>query len=377
MSVTKKTIALILSIIMCVLLLSGSFAMAESNATDTPDSRFKNKTWKQIMDEFVSEHGISSFNIAAGYLNLVTGEENYYNGTEFMNSGSMFKVPLNMYYAEKVSTGEYTMDTSIWGRTYKDLQEGSLIYSDNEMAITLWKYAFGTFYEYQVAMCPYLGITDPEKVDSTYYLSDNYYTPKMVISFLKELWNNPDKYPGIIDCMKQADPEHWFESKEQEVEVAHKYGYVTDDWRDHLLYVNDCGFCYTEEPVAIVLFTRAVGDPEGLLADYCALAIDYNQYRTELDKQKAEKEEAEAALKEEEEAAKKEEESKYTEELQSPTPVPTAIQPAENTAVPEPVTESGSEQISAARQGIVIAAVAILVFIVVMAVTLHRKNRGR
>jgi hypothetical protein len=126
----------------------------------------------------------------------------------------------------------------------------------------------------------------------------------MVISFLKELWNNPDKYPGIIDCMKQADPEHWFESKEQEVEVAHKYGYVTDDWRDHLLYVNDCGFCYTEEPVAIVLFTRAVGDPEGLLADYCALAIDYNQYRTELDKQKAEKEEAEAALKEEEEAAK-------------------------------------------------------------------------
>ena len=118
------------------------------------------------------------------------------------------------------------------------------------------------------------------------------------------------------------------------------------------------------------MFTRAVGDPEGLLADYCALAIDYNQYRTELDKQKAEKEEAEAALKEEEE-------SKYTEELQSPTPVPTAIQPAENTAVPEPVTESGSEQISAARQGIVIAAVAILVFIVVMAVTLHRKNRGR
>ena len=152
---------------------------------------------------------------------------------------------------------------------------------------------------------------------------------------------------------------------------------MTDEWRGQLLYVSDCGFCYTEEPVAIVLFTRAVGDPEGLLADYCALAIDYNQYRTELDKQKAEKEEAEAALKEEEEAAKKEEESKYTEELQSPTPVPTAIQPAENTAVPEPVTESGSEQISAARQGIVIAAVAILVFIVVMAVTLHRKNRGR
>ena len=102
MSVTKKTIALILSIIMCVLLLSGSFAMAESNATDTPDSRFKNKTWKQIMDEFVSEHGISSFNIAAGYLNLVTGEAEYYNAQEFMNTGSMYKVPLNMYYAEKV-----------------------------------------------------------------------------------------------------------------------------------------------------------------------------------------------------------------------------------------------------------------------------------
>ena len=170
---TRKTIALLLGILMCIVLLPCSFAVAENTETDMEDIRLNNKTWEQVMDGFVSEHGISSFNIAAGYLNLVTGEAKYYNAQEFMNTGSMYKVPLNMYYAEKVSTGEYTMDTPIWGRTYKDLQEGSLIYSDNEMAITLWKYAFGTFYEYQVAMCPYLGITDPEKVDSTYYLSDN------------------------------------------------------------------------------------------------------------------------------------------------------------------------------------------------------------
>ena len=51
--------------------------------------------WETRLLLMLQEHDANPDTIAAGYYNLATGEEHYYNGDQYRVSGSMYKVPLN------------------------------------------------------------------------------------------------------------------------------------------------------------------------------------------------------------------------------------------------------------------------------------------
>lgn len=307
---------LCLAAVVCLLLGCLPVAMAEeTTAEEDPALRFEGKSWEQVMDEFIESKHADPDYVAAGYCNTVTGEEYYHNADKYMIAASMFKVPLNMVFAERISNGEMDWDTNIRGYRYNYLLRGTIIDSNNDLAEALWReIGVGQYYPYHYyreVIAPYMG-EDAENVDQTYY-KNNLFTPRQMIHCLKLLYDNPDRFPRIIDTMKEAEPHKYFLGHDQKVEVAHKYGYVVEEG---YLYLNDCGICFTEDPICIVCFTQGIHEPYTFLSDFCTLMIDYAEYSTQQRHEREQQEAREAAIRAMNEPASEEQPQVLTSDLE-------------------------------------------------------------
>ena len=136
---------------------------------------------------------------------------------------------------------------------------------------------------------------DPENVDDKYY-ENNFFTPRQMITCLRQLYDGGSRYDRLIETMQRAEPDRYFKLHEQRYNIAHKYGYYTEA-DGTVLYLNDCALCFTDDPIAIVLFTSGTEDGNGkayrVLADYCTLMCEYAQ-ETHAARVEREREEAEA-----------------------------------------------------------------------------------
>ncbi len=279
MKLLKTVLPLVL--ILCLLL-----AVSPAASALEADERFDGKSWLEVVEEFNERMSIRDQNVAYGYRNTVTGEEHFFNGDTYMVSASMYKVPLNMVVAEEVYNGEIDWETQFGGLSYKKLQEGSIIHSDNDYARTLWQHVGnGNYRTYRRVIAPLMG-EDADTVDPKFY-ENNFFTARQVIHCLNELYTNAEHYPGVIECMKQAEPKNYFRRSETRFEIAHKYGFLQNDYT---LYMNDCGIVYTDEPILIVCFTDGQFNAYDVLGEFCTLMCDYAQYTT------AHREAAEGAL---------------------------------------------------------------------------------
>ena len=160
MKLTKKLLCLLAALCILFSLLPTAFAEVAD------DERFKDKTWDEIVDAFFAEHSTGPGFITFGYYNTVTGEEHYYDGDKYVVAASMFKIPLNMLFTEKIANGEMDWDTKIRGIAYENMLEWTIVNSDNQMAEYLWK-ATGSYRTYRELICPYMGV-DPETADAMY-----------------------------------------------------------------------------------------------------------------------------------------------------------------------------------------------------------------
>ena len=306
--------SLILLIVLALLLPLAPRAAAEDAELD--DERFAGRTWQEIVDEFLAGHRAAPESVACGWCNTVTGEEQYHNGDQYMVSGSMYKVPMNMIFAEKVHNGEISWDTFVGGYRYEYALHATIVDSNNDVARGMWEY-LGGYQPYRHILAPYMG-EDPDTVDEKFY-ENNFSTPRQMIYALELLQTESERFPRVIDEMLKAEPNKYFKVRDHEYDIAHKYGYYTEGAH---LYLNDCAIIYTEEPMAVVIFTDTVVEPYKLLADYCDLMIDYTEYST------AARREAERIAAEEAAIAA----------LNSPTPAPeeTAHPAAPGTDTPAP-----------------------------------------
>ena len=66
--------------------------------------------FQEIIDNISKEWEIPAEDMIAGYMNLVTGEEHYWQGDQWEYCGSMYKVPLTMYVSEKMAAPIEPMD---------------------------------------------------------------------------------------------------------------------------------------------------------------------------------------------------------------------------------------------------------------------------
>ena len=312
------------------------------------DERFEDKTWDEVVADFFAQYNIDPARVSLGYYNTVSGETHYHNGDQYRVAGSMFKVALNMYWAEKVYLEEIDWEERFNGVDLKRVQEWTILNSDNDFAAAMFD-KIGTYRQYREAVAHFYG-EDPATVDKKYY-ENNFSTAEQIIHCLTMLYNEPERYPNVLELMKQAEPERWFNTGDTSYDIAQKFGYLSDESGT---YINSCGVVYTDDPILIVMFTCNVSQADERLGDFCDLMADYAQYqrpirlmKEEADRLAAEAEakrlaeeearrlEEEARLLAEEEARRKAEEEAAAAAL-TPEPVTTPVPEAEPTA-PAPI----------------------------------------
>ena len=272
MAFFKKTFTLLIAL--CLLLSLAPVALASE--LQPGDERFEGKSWDEVVEQFLSDRGTDRRYVGIGYRNTVTGEEHFINGDEYRDAGSLYKVPMNMYFTEKISKGEMSWDTYVAGTEYKNLLEWTIVNSNNTFAEYMWNH-MGGYHQYRRLICPYMGV-DAETVEDKFY-ENNFFTPRQMLYCLNLLYTESERFPGVIDAMLQAEPENYFNYKPQQFDVAHKYGYNSEGWQ---LFLNDSAIVYTDDPIVIVMFTDTVSDPYDALSDFCTLMCDYTQYHTAL-----------------------------------------------------------------------------------------------
>lgn len=268
MNILKKAIAAAAALTLCLSL--GFSALADGD----DDALYAGKTWEEVVDRVLEECDVSRDHITAGYCNLVTGEEHYINGDEYKTAASMYKLPLNMYFTDLIQSGQFDWDSYYPNVTYEYVRDASLIYSDNDWSMFLWSSSvIGGYSKFRELTAPYMGV-DLNDVPDNYY-SDNIYTARQFINCLKLLYNEQDRFPGIIETMQQTEQERFFMLREPRFKIAHKYGYVSENGHS---FMNDCGLAFTSQPIALVMFTDNVDNAEELLTAYCTAVCEYTNY---------------------------------------------------------------------------------------------------
>ncbi len=270
MNFKKLLLSAVTALCMSALLCTGALAV------DLDDARFAGKTWEEVFSDFLTQQNVDPAKVTAGYYNTVTGEEYYHNKGTLMYGASVAKLPTNMVFAERIYNGEMDWDTLIGGTRYETVQKLTLINSDNPaQAAMVQKLGGGNYANFRKTILPYLGLTE-EDVDSK-FLARNWFAPEHILSCLKQLYGNAERFPGVEECMKQAHQYDFFCGNQPPYTIAHKYGWYNDNGTE---YVNDSAIVYTDDPILLVMFTASVGQKaRAFLADYCSLMIDYTQYQ--------------------------------------------------------------------------------------------------
>lgn len=279
MNVYRRILAVMAALILCLSVSVSAFAadVTDETAALEPveasapgdEISFEGKSWDEIMDALLAKHNTSRDSVAVAYVNLVSGDEYFINPDTYMVAASMYKLPLNMYFTEKLNSGELEW---MYPFPYEGVRDDSIIYSDNNQSMFLYD-ILGGYDKFRELTSDYLGSNYAE-LDPNDALN-NKYTAREFANCLKLLYNEQERFPGMIETMQKAEPERFFKLYEPRFKIAHKYGYYSEYARVNM---NDCGIAFTSEPIALVMFTQSVYDPEPLLTDYCTTMCEYTEY---------------------------------------------------------------------------------------------------
>lgn len=279
---------------------------------------------KKLVEDFLDARGIPHDRFRLGYTYTGTGETWYYNGDEWSYSASVYKLPLMMMLAQKVAHGELKQDDKVCGVDLSYAEQVVLTYSNNDYAHVMINY-FDSELDYrtqQVAMSD----VPVEDIPKLYFVS-SHFSPRFIIGVLRNLYENPEEFPNIIECLKPAcEGMYLSRSLGKEYEVAQKYGAYEE-------YNNIAGIVYMPNPIFIAIMTKWVGNAEGVISDAGRLLADYT---LTLDERLAEREAAakaeERRLREEEaerlrleEQARAEAEEKAAAEAAAASPAPEQV----------------------------------------------------
>ena len=279
MNVYRRILAVMAALILCLSVSVSAFAADVTDETAALEAveasapgdeiSFEGKSWDEIMDALLAKHNTSRDSVAVAYVNLVSGDEYFINPDTYMVAASMYKLPLNMYFTEKLNSGELEW---MYPFPYEGVRDDSIIYSDNNQSMFLYD-ILGGYDKFRELTSEYLGSNYAELDPNDAF--NNKYTAREFANCLKLLYNEQEKFPGMIETMQKAEPERFFKLYEPRFKIAHKYGYYSEYARVNM---NDCGIAFTSEPIALVMFTQSVYDPEPLLTDYCTTMCEYTEY---------------------------------------------------------------------------------------------------
>ena len=196
----------------------------------------------ELLKPMLEHYGATEKNFGLIFTYTGTGETYMINPDAAMYGASLYKLPLCMLYAEKVGLGEMDYNTLVQYQPLSLLMEQTLVYSKNDTAASLYFSTNAPYDEY--LLNSYTDLT-PEELPE--WFKDFYFSPRFIHQTLMTLYNDPDRFPGIIDYMKQASPNYFFRKNlEGQYEVAQKYGEFEG-------VLHTAGIIYTPTPIILVV----------------------------------------------------------------------------------------------------------------------------
>ena len=322
---------------------------------------------KKLIEDFLDERGIAHDRFRLGYTYTGTNETWYYNGDVWSYSASVYKLPLMMMLAQKVANGELKQDDKVCGVDLTYAETSVLTYSNNDYAHVMINYfdSERDYREQQVKMSD----VPVEDIPERYYVS-SHFSPRFVIGVLRNLYENPDQFPNIVECLKVATPGQYLSrTLGDKYEVAQKYGAYEQ-------FNNIAGIVYMPHPIFIAINTTWVGNAEQVLADAGKLLADYTltlDARLE-EREKAAKAEEERKLQEEEAERKRLEEEAAQAEEEARIAEAQAVQ--ERAFAEE---EAAAEEAVAVRNRVIcaVAVVVVIAAVIAIAVISGKKKKRR
>ena len=271
MKALKFLIAAALVLALCLGLTPGAFA---ESGEKIPYGELE---WDALMDRLLSDYNIKPEFVAAGYLNLETGETHFLNEDEYMLTGSMYKLPLCMYFTEHLASGD--IDWSLYEEhfSYEEKRDSVLINSSNDDAMFLCD-MIGGYTEFRKLTADYMGV-DPDEEIRNINNYENWYTAREFIHCLELLYREQERFPGIIETLQKATPDRFFKLNEPRFKIAHKYGEYKDPVNGGPSCLNDCGLAFTKQPIAMVLFTQGQHNAEEFLSAFATAMCEYTEAR--------------------------------------------------------------------------------------------------
>ncbi len=367
-------LSLLLAASVCVSLPCAAFADGQDTAqsagngeeTAEPEMTiFDPDELQSMVDSFIQEYsgyGVKADNISFAYTYLATGETWFYNPDTWYYSASMYKVPLMMILAEKEANGELTQESDVKGLTLAYAEESILVYSNNDYAHLMLNY-LGTDKEAREMYKQFSSL--PDDYYDPDFIDYSYFTVRFMNDVMTTLYNAPERFPHIIDCLKRAQPTDYFHLYiDPELEVAQKYGSYKE-------FNNTSGIIYTPNPVILTVMTSDLARAELVIGEAARMFVDYtytldgklNSYKEE--KAQAEEEAKQKAA--EEAAAQAEEEARLAKEAEEKAAAEEAARQAE-LAAQQAAEERAAlmEKIKAAAIVLCVAAAAVVIIVPVI-----------
>ena len=193
--------AKILTVILCLALLTGAVSAAECGPYSDQD--VAGKPLDELMAQFMEENGLDETNYSVFYRNTVTQEEYRFNERWFAYGASTYKLPLNLYFYELENAGKIDPDMVMTqgGARLPYVHEESIINSNNELTFSMISY-LGGFEGYKRAMLKFFSMPE-EQIDPSYFY-DHIYCTEMMMDVLQYLYDRQDQFPELMGYLKQA-----------------------------------------------------------------------------------------------------------------------------------------------------------------------------
>lgn len=232
------------------------------------------------VEELLAAYGISGErlnHISFAYTYLATGDTWYYNPDTWYYPASMYKVPMMMVLAEREYEGELSPDSDINGISLADAEEIILVHSNNDYAHVVRNYLGG-----DAAARPLY--KKYSSLDDSYYHSDFvdycYFTVRYMDDVMQTLYNEPERFPNITECLLRAMPYDFFHLRlDPSIPIAQKYG-------AYLEFHSTTGIIYSENPFILTVMSDCLSyeKAEALAGD---AAMHFYNYTLGLDEKLA------------------------------------------------------------------------------------------
>lgn len=276
MCIWKGTIRMrqLLGMLLAMAVMAGmvSRAYAEDLASVPENEVIHPDEIQMLFDRYVAENALSPDLISVGYIYTATGETWYHNEDRWYYSASLYKVPLMMLYAEREAKGELTQDSEIFGMPLSYIEDEVLTYSNNEIAYSMML----NLAEPAICRDMFRAYTSlPDEYFTWEFRAYSCFSARFMTEVMQTLYTSPERFPGIAERLKNAQPGHYFRLKLDDcgIEIAQKYGnYHDEDGND---WNHTAGILYTPNPVILTVMTQYGGISELIISDLAKLFYDY------------------------------------------------------------------------------------------------------